>query len=140
MMAEDRQLIATVGAPASPDGQTRVTLSGTGALLVQWIRRLDERDEQKRPGKPEQREEKGEIGLDPAPLFERTNRFPWGQRFPNRPGVPDEAIVEWDVSDQGERRQVRVWINDAEDDPAMGPVLTALRDGTARLTGGEIYL
>jgi hypothetical protein len=139
-MAEDRQLIATVGAPTSPDGQTRVTLSGTGALLVQWLRQPDERDEQQRPGKPERREEKGELGIDPAPLFERAVRFPWDQRFPNRPGVPDEAIVEWDVADQGERRQVRVWINDAEDDPAMGSVLAALRDGTARLTGGEIYL
>ena len=141
-MADERELVATVGEPATPDGQTRVRLADTGRLVVQWERQLgDDDDVKKPPMEAERREESGELDRDPTPLFEHTERFPWDQEFPPRPGVPDEAIVEWDLrADDRSRRTLRVWLGDAERDPSMGPVLNALREGTAQLTGGDVYL
>jgi hypothetical protein len=137
-MADERELVATVGAPTSPDGQTRVRLADSGRLVVQWERVPDDvPDVEQRPKEPERREETGELGVDPGPLFERSARFPWDQEFPTRPGVPDEAILEWDLrEDDRSRTTLRVWLGDAERDPNMAPVLDALRDGPARPPGG----
>ncbi|MBA2529327.1 MAG: hypothetical protein H0V19_05095 [Euzebyales bacterium] len=134
------QLVAEVGEPSSPDGRTRVTLHRDGRLVVQWERSAPQDPKQGR--ERERREEAGELGQDPQAVFERASRFLWDQDFPTRPGLPDEAILVWQLGGADDRRTatVKVWLEDAEGDPSMAPVLQALREGTARLTGGDVYL
>ena len=68
-----------------------------------------------------------------AGLLEHAAAFPWGRPFPSRPGIPDEVVV---VLRFGPHRTLTMWLREAEGDPQVGAVLTALRT----LVGGGIVL
>ena len=145
---EEYSLVADVGEVASEEGMTRVVLEGTGRFVVEEHREQggDEqrRDEQQRAERGDARGRRydGELGAERArSLLAQAARFGWDRHFPPRPGIPDEAIVRWTLRDaSGEVATVRAWLRDAEKDPAMAPVLSALREAVQRATDGALYL
>ncbi len=147
--ADEYELSVRVGSPTAPDGLTRVTLEGTGRFVAEQIfeRRLQEKVTQERPteeGDAQERDRRvtGELPRSEAEhLLRMATLFPWERSFPSRPGIPDEAIVVWSFGERGvQRATLRVWLREAESDPALSPVLEALRHNLAQLSHGEIYL
>jgi len=127
----DFELVAEVGDPLSEEGLTRVKLSGDGRLTV---------EQQHGKGKGEQFS--GEINRENTEnLLRQASQFDWGQRFPSRRGLPDEAIVQWYLYDRhGSTMTLKVWLRDAEKHGAMAPVLAILRKSVERVTDGKLYL
>lgn len=128
---QDFELTVEVGDTFSEDGLTRVRLNGGGRLAVEQQR------EQERGG-----EFHTEVDRDSMErLLRLAAQFDWQRRFPSRPGLPDEAVVQWSLRDrQGGTATVKVWLRDAEKDQVMAPVLNVLRQGVDRATGGKYYL
>jgi len=127
----DFELVAEVGDPLSEEGLTRVKLSGDGRLTVE-----------QQHGKEKGEQFSSEINRENVEnLLRQASQFDWGQRFPSRPGLPDEAIVQWYLYDrQGNTMTLKVWLRDAEKHGAIGPVLAALRKSVERMTDGKLYL
>lgn len=153
----DARLTVQVGDLYAPDGLTEVVLRPDGTLRARLVREDLGREgagaaeaEDGGKGEVEQKERplpgpvtaEGEIPADEATeLIRKASRFPWGRSFPSRPGIPDEAIVEWRLEKgAGEARVLKVWLREAEKDPALEPVLEALRRGLARISDDRLYL
>lgn len=149
--AAEYSLQVEVGQADAPDGVTRVQVDGSGNFEAAQLRN--------EPGGSEPRETKGRKSpkgeQDKGPdqvkgqmpqdevlyLFDQVSLAPWGRRFPQRPGIPDEAIVE--VRLRREKRDtvsLKLWLREAEKDPALGPMLKLLRKHLTELSGGRIYL
>lgn len=135
--AAEYELELTVGEPAAPDGQTRVRLDGRGHFVARQY--FEDAADEKRTAP---REVEGEIPPQEARrVLNQASAFDWDRRFPSRPGIPDEAIANWSLGARdGSARTVRVWLTEAEDDPAMGPVLDTLRAALDRFSQGALYL
>ena len=128
---QDFELIVEVGDTLSPEGLTYVALSGNGSLVVEQRR-------EKETGK------KYESRIDvetTASLLRKASEFDWERPFPSRPGLPDEAIVQWILRNRnGAAARVKVWLREAEKNPVMAPVLEGLRKNVDRMTDGHLYL
>jgi hypothetical protein len=144
--APEYQLQVDVGQATAPDGVTRVRVDGAGTFEAAQFRRAvepvpKERDQTKQQEQESERVSGKIAAEEAARLFEQASLAPWGQRFPQRPGIPDEAIVE--VRFQRAQRQsgtIKLWLRDAEKDVALGPMLKQLRRHLDDLSGGRIYL
>lgn len=128
---DDFELTVGVGDSLREDGLTRVTLDGTGRLTVEH-ERPDGKEAPVRGELP--REEAGSV-------LTRASQFPWERRFPARPGLPDEAVVQWSLQDRkGATVAVKAWLREVEKDPVMTTVLATLRKHVERVSRGERYL
>ena len=147
--AAEYSLQVEVGHADAPDGVTRVQVDGSGNLEAAQLRNEPQTDPRQREGKARKggKEEgsdqvKGRIPEDEVLyLFDQASLAPWGRRFPQRPGIPDEAIVE--VRLRRERldgASVKLWLREAEKDHSLGPMLKVLRKHLTELSGGRIYL
>jgi hypothetical protein len=127
----DFELVAEVGEPLSDEGLTRVNLSGNGRLTVE-----------QQHGEKKGEQFSSEINRERAEnVFRQVSQFDWGQRFPLRRGLPDEAIIQWYFNDRhGDTMTLKVWLRDAEKHGVMASVLAALRESVDRITGGKLYL
>jgi hypothetical protein len=141
--AEEYRLGVVVGEPAAPDGETRVTLDGGGRFAAEQTQ-AEGRPEAPAAQKAVAEAERvyGEIGAEEAAkLLYQATLFPWGRTFPNRLGIPDEAVVRWTLEGpRGERVTLKVWLGDAEREPALAPVVEGLRSHLRRLSDGRMYL
>src|SRR5215211_3002859 len=93
--AQEYLLHVDVGQVEAPDGITRVQVDGTGELQAAQYRRVavEVPDREQKENEPER--VSGRISPEEARrLFEWASLAPWSRRFPTRPGIPDEAIVE----------------------------------------------
>ena len=149
--AAEYSLQVEVGQADAPDGVTRVQVDGSGNLEAAQLRnepRETEPRQQSGRGRKGGKEEegsdqvKGRIPQEEALyLFDQASLAPWGRRFPQRPGIPDEAIVEIRLRrTQREGASVKLWLREAEKDPALAAVLKVLRKHLSELSGGRIYL
>lgn len=145
--AREFSLQLQVGNASAPDGVTRVRMDGLGNLAAAQYRRTPEAADREQKGgdeqkEPESEEVKGEVPADEAVrMFDQVSLAPWDSRFPQRPGIPDEAIVEVRLQRAGrESATMKMWLRDAEKDVAIGPVLEQLRRRVGELSGGRIYL
>ena len=154
--AAEYSLQVEVGQADAPDGVTRVQVDGSGNLEAAQLRNQPgetearEPEEKGRKGQKSQKDEpekgpdqvKGQIPQDEVLyLFDQVSLAPWGRRFPQRQGIPDEAIVEVRLRrEKRESASVKLWLREAEKDPALGPMLTLLRKHLTELSGGRIYL
>lgn len=148
--AQEYQLQVDVGQATAPDGITRVRVEGSGVLEAAQVRRASatssrqEMDLQAKGPPPEQETARASGKISPEQvtgLFEQASLAPWNDRFPQRPGIPDEAIVEvrFGRADR-ESGSVRLWLRDAEKDDALGPMLAQLRKHVGEFSDGRIYL
>ena len=138
----DYRLVVTVGNPSAPDGQTRVEVSGTGRFEAEQVGGdagtkasvLEARDAARRSEGAIRKEELER-------LFYQASLLPAERDFPNRRGIPDEAIVEYRFERaDGAVMTARAWLRDAEKDPALGSVLRELRGLLKRFSDDRIYL
>jgi hypothetical protein len=136
--AEDFELAGEVGNPFAPDGATRARLAGSGEIVVEHRRE----EPGKAAGETGERVGVHRVGPDTArSLLARAASFGWAAPFPSRPGIPDEPVVTWTMSDsRGGRVTLKAWLRDVEGDERMGPVLTALRQAVDAATEGRHYL
>lgn len=138
------RLTVGVGDPLSPDGLTRLTLDGNGEIQVQQVY-ADEGGAKHGAGDdrtgPPECERSGRIdGSEAASLLRSLTQLKWDRKFPPRPGIPDEAIVEWSLRKSGDDvLAMKTWLEDAERDPGLGPVLSRLRNELARLSDDQLY-
>lgn len=161
-LAPQYELAVEVGHPASPDGQTQLSLDGDGDIEARQLRRYREyvrpRDVAEsapeasveqvaqidvRPAGPDQPDAvRGHIEPERAAgLLAQAVGFPWERRFPSRPGIPDEAVVVLRFGAKGGPvNQVKLWLREAEDDPNVGPVLEELRGVLSELSQDRLYL
>lgn len=137
---EEYSLVADVGDVASEEGLTRIVLEGTGRFVVEQHRENGQTGAAEGARERGQRYD-GDIGPERArSVLAHASRFDWAERFPPRPGIPDEAIVRWTLRDaSGEVATVRAWLRDVEKDPSMSPVLSALREAVQRATDGVLF-
>lgn len=157
--AREFVLQVDVGQATAPDGATHVELTGDGELEASQVREDSETPDRETPDreteqKPKrarserQKEEQGSERVsgkippdDAARILEQVSLAQWDRRFPQRPGIPDEATVV--VRFQRVKRDgtsVKLWLRDAEKDNVLGPVLEQLRRHVGELSGGRIYL
>ncbi len=128
---DDFELAAEVGDSQSEEGLTRVRLTGDGRLTVEQERGYEKVEQ----FHAELDRENTEV------LLRQASQFDWEQHFPPRPGLPDEAIVQWFLHDrQGGTVTLKVWLRDAEKNRMMEPVLTALRKNVEQMTNGQLFL
>jgi hypothetical protein len=151
-LAPQFDLLLDVGNPASEEGLTRVRLDGDGDFVAQQLFAGTDAqaaavqalhlDDQKWGTEEQLPAVRGRIEPDrAADLLEQAVAFPWDQRFPSRPGIPDEAIVVARFGPKGgPHSTVKLWLREAESDPAVGPVLEELRRVLDEFSHGEIYL
>jgi hypothetical protein len=145
---QDYSLQVEVGKATSPEGVTRVKVDGTGTIEAeQYIPPADlsaRKSELQQKSEVQQSDGKvaGRISPDEVSrLMEQASLAPWSSRFPQRLGIPGEAIVV--ISFQGARGKgasVKMWLRDAEKDAAVGPILEQLRGHLKELAGDKIYL
>ena len=136
----ERRLEVVVGNPHAIHGQTRVRVDGDGALRAELWKAPPGKDRAAR--RPEQ-QLAAEGRLAPSQteqVFRMAEQLNWNRKFPDRPGVPDESIVEFQLTAGGEKSSARFWVHDAEQDPRCGPVLELLRAEMRRASNGKIYL
>lgn len=139
--AQDYSLQVEVGNAATPDGITRVLVDGLGNIqAAQYHRGDDVKDREQSARETEQ--VKGQLKPEEAArLFEQASLASWDRRFPPRPGIPDEAIVELRLQRaKREGASMKLWLRDAEKDQVIGPLLEQLRRSVGELSGGRIYL
>lgn len=146
--ADEYRLTVQVGERSAPDGMTRVRLEGTGrmeaeqVLAAQQVGPETRGAEQAAAGEQIVERASGELPRDEVEkLMYQASLFPWGRRFPSRPGIPDEAITDWTLeTTRGQRATLRMWLREAERDQAVGPVLEELRRQLGRMAEGRMYL
>ena len=142
---EDAVLRFEVGDLLSPGGLTRVTLDGKGHFRAEQMSKPGDYAEdtdrlQEKLGTPDPVEGSVEKG-DAAGLIDRAGRFPWGRKFPSRPGIPDEAIVAVQLElPGGASKSLKIWLREAEQDKSVSPVLRVLRDHLSRFSKGKMVL
>jgi hypothetical protein len=132
-----------VGQPTAPDGVTQVRVEGTGAFEARQYRAPVEvpSREAERPASEGERVNGRISPEEVGRLMDQASLAPWGTRFPQRPGIPDEAIVVVSLRRGGrESASVKMWLRDAEKDEVVGPLLQQLREHLDQLGGGKIYL
>ncbi len=123
------------GELASPHGQTRVTLYGSGDLEAEQLFGEKEEPEVRKPIRVKGRIENAED------LFRQLAKFDWQSKFPSRPGIPDEAIIIWTVEFQGKViATLKMWLGEAEKDDRVDAVLKRLRDVIGDLSDNQIYI
>ena len=128
---QDFELIVDVGDTLSPEGLTHVELSGNGNLVA----------EQRREKEIGEKYEGRIDGETTASMLRKASEFDWERRFPSRPGLPDEAVVQWTLRDRkGAAVTVKVWLREAEKNGVMAPVLDGLRKDVDHMTDGKLYL
>jgi hypothetical protein len=138
-------LTVEVGDSLSPYGLTRVTLEGTGKFQAEQVYEVAVKGESKRArdriGPPEGGIT-GKLGASEAKQLLRTvSQVQWVREFPPRLGIPDEAVVKWSLRKNGEDSlEMKTWIQDAEKDFHLGPLLAQLREELARLSEGKFFL
>jgi len=132
--AGDFSLMVNVGDRLSESGCTQVQVSGTGALTVSHHGREHEQKAQEPIH--------GEFAREQvADLFGTASQIDWEGKFPGRPGIPDEAIVEWTLRDGADRELRRkAWLRDVEKDAVMSRALKLLRAEVDRLSQGRLFL
>lgn len=133
--AADYELRVDVGEPESLDGQTSVTVDGTGSMVIEHVT----------VGKGKEAvAEPRAWRMEPAavqPLLAIAASFDWKCPFPQRKGIPDEAVVRWTIHDRkGGEVTCRTWLRDAEKNETMRKVLDALRAELGKATNGALYL
>ena len=127
----DFQLVVEVGNIYSEEGLTRVKLDTTGRLLIEQQHDREQTESFSGELDPESTER----------IFKELPQFNWDQRFPPRPGLPDEAVVQWFFQEKpGSVSMLKVWIRDAEKPGPMATALTILRRAVERVTDGKLYL
>lgn len=140
--SQEYLLHVEVGQATAPDGVTRVRVDGAGNFEAAQYRQVavEVPDREQKEHEPER--VPGKISKDDAEkLFELASLAPWERRFPQRPGIPDEAIVEVRFERKGrEGASVKLWLRDAEKDDVIGPILEQLRRHLKELGGGRVYL
>lgn len=138
------RLTVEVGDPLSPDGLTRLVLEGHGELHAEQVYAELSKDQggefDDRTGPPE-RACTGKIDKPEAErLLKTASQIQWDRKFPPRPGIPDEAIVEWQLGKSDEPGlSMKTWIQDAEKDPNLGPLFGRLREELARISEDQLY-
>lgn len=129
------ELTVSVGEPQSPAGMTRVALRGDGQFLASH-----------RGGSDDRREDGVQARATMAPadvefVIRSVVQFDWSARFPPRPGIPDEAIVLWQLAGPNlPQSSVRMWLRDAENDKLAGEVLSVLRRTLAQASDERLFL
>jgi hypothetical protein len=133
-----KELGLKVGEPQSIHGQTVVVVTVEGQV---WSTHYTD-DHDKEQVNSGTRAVEG--SLDHRMLervFASATNFDWHQQFPRRPGIPDEAVVEWHAIDRrGDKALFKAWLRDVEKDEWMGPVLAILRDVVEKVSEGRLYL
>jgi hypothetical protein len=139
-------LQAAVGEVASFHGRTSVNLDRNGNFVVEHQHRVGkETDETKESKALDIDRVEGSLAeiaeFDAKEVFKASRSVPWEDRFPNRLGIPDEPIVEFQVvTEKGETRTARAWLRDVEKDPGMSQLLQPLRVLVSRATEGRRFL
>lgn len=135
-------LTLEVGSPLSFHGLTRVRLDGDGSFHADQTQEPEPALQPNAQRSPTETAAQGRVSQnDAVDLLRRVHQFPWDRKFPSRPGIPDEAIVVWQLDRAGfEPLVLRVWLREAEDDPVIGPVLTTLRRRLAEFSANRLYL
>ena len=140
--APEYELHVAVGDPIGEHGLTRIALNGGGHMAAEQIFEEIPAEKQSAGAARKPRQAEGQIDVEAATkLMRQVSQFLWDRKFPSRPGIPDEAVVVWTFGlKDGPSLTLKVWLREAEQDPALGPVLRALREGLATVSHGEIYL
>jgi hypothetical protein len=137
-------LAASVGEVGSPDGRTSVRVERSGRYVVvhEWVEERTEHTKQGEPEGGERREEAGgdvrELDIDPEEMFAAVDELPRHVDFPNRPGLPDEAIVTFTIESDAGSTVERMWLRDAEREAAR--LVAPLKAVVERATDGRRYL
>ncbi len=131
--AGDFSLMVNVGDRLSESGCTQVQVTGTGALTISH----QGRDHEHKAQEPIH----GELAGQVAELFATASQINWEGKFPGRPGIPDEAIVEWTLRDGANHEfRCKSWLRDVEKDAVMSRALKLLRAEVDRLSKGKLFL
>jgi len=126
------ELAARVGEPASADGQTEILVHGDGTVVAVQRGALEK----------EAQEIRYRLDLRQAEFVMRSaTQFDWTDRFPSRPGIPDEPIVHWQLKvPGGKAASARMWLRDAERGKLTGEILALLRQVLEQASDGRMYL
>jgi hypothetical protein len=149
---DDYSLRADVGNPFEEDGLTRVMLSGSGVLEVEqhvaapYVGEGEDpaaqHGKELRANETVQSAGREEFGRSAArELIIMAAEFPWGRRFPTRPGIPSEPVLEWRLDDpRAGELTLKMWLRDAERYELIAPVLMAFRHAVERVSKGKLFL
>lgn len=137
-----------VGNPYDHHGQTVASVSGSGAFRGETIRAEQPRpkgesaDPAARHEKPiEPRRCQAELPAEHAErILRQAAEFAWGAKFPPRPGIPGEAVVEWRLKTPQGDFVLKSWLRDAEKDSRQAEVLKAIKETLQKASGDKMVL
>ncbi len=126
------ELSVRVGELASFHGQTDVQLRGDGSFVAV----------QRGPEVKKSFEAKAQLDRAQTEFVLRSAaQLDWSDRFPSRPGIPDEPIVYWSIRvPGGGSASLRMWLRDAERGALTSEVLSLFRQVLERASDGRMYL
>jgi hypothetical protein len=128
-------LAIEVGEEADEYGVTRLRLERTGRFELEHAGGHDEK--RRKPITGDAREL---LDKPVEELFDRAEQIRWHRAFPPRPGIPNEAVVEWRVRTAEREETVRMWLRDAERDAEVAELFADLRTVVDKGSGGELFL
>lgn len=126
------ELSARVGELTSLHGQTEVVLRGDGSFFAA----------QRGASEKEAIEAKAQLDSAQTEFAVRSaTQFDWSDRFPPRPGIPDEPVVYWSIRvPGGGSATARMWLRDVERGALTSQVISLLRQVLERASDGRMYL
>lgn len=124
-----QRLIVTVGNADFELGRTRVELDETGAVVV-VSQQADK-----------ERSTAGQVSVDEAKAILRSVPLAVEKEGADRPGIPDEARYEFEVTDAGRTIvEAALWEGQIEGSPSGRKLIEALRRIVFEVAGDEVVL
>lgn len=124
-----QRLIVTVGNADFELGRTRVELEETGVVVV-VSRQADK-----------ERSTAGQVSVDEAKAILRSVPLAVEKEGADRPGIPDEARYEFEVTDAGRTIvEAALWEGQIEGSPSGRKLIEALRRIVFEVAGDEVVL
>jgi hypothetical protein len=122
-----------VGTDASLYGATRLTLERSGRFVLEHIG--GRKGRQRIVG-----EAREFLHESVDNIFLRAEAIAWRTPLPTRPGIPDEAAIEWRLRTPDGEERAEMWLRDAEKEAAIAPLLAELRTLVKSASGGALAL
>lgn len=128
-------LVVEVGEEADEYGLTRLTLERNGRFVLEHVGGYGKKRREPVTG------DAGELLEEPIEdLFAEAESIAWRRPFPPRPGIPDEAVVEWRIRTPEKEEVTRMWLRDAEKEEGVAALFARLRTVVDKASGGELFL
>jgi hypothetical protein len=143
LQATVEALQVKAGEPEEDDGQTTLSVERSGRFDLDHEGGSDDvlgEEALARKSEPISGDIRELLDRSPDEVFHLAETVNWDRPFPPRPGIPDEAVLEWVLRTAKGVTIAKMWLRDAERDDEVAPLLRLLRSVVAEASQNRLFL